>query len=296
MQSSPLVHIFIFSFNRGPWLKNCVESVFDCFKFPFVLTVVDDASDEYFTRKILSELSSEVDVRIREEKKARLGGLYENMQFALYNCCGQGIFFLQDDMQIVREVAESEISEILDISNCTVCSPFIHPCFLKGRNKERDEGTVFADRNGGRFYTRGSAGQGQGVYYSDVSLCSVDRLQSCKWLFRSSEEKNEVIASEYFSEMIYWGDPFAMWLPQPTTYRYKKDLSGARRGRSADSRVFRYRYMNSREVDEFKVRSIDKLPFAEDYLDTEQEVEIPWVFNAISETWFQKKARKFLEF
>uniref|UniRef100_UPI0011DC7B1D glycosyltransferase family 2 protein n=1 Tax=Haloferax sp. KTX1 TaxID=2600597 RepID=UPI0011DC7B1D len=53
---------FIFSFNRGPHLKNCVESVEHCASHSTIV-IYDDNSDDPETQRILKKLNEKHEVR-----------------------------------------------------------------------------------------------------------------------------------------------------------------------------------------------------------------------------------------
>ncbi|MBC7185339.1 MAG: glycosyltransferase family 2 protein, partial [Marinobacter sp.] len=58
---------FVFSYNRGPHLKNCIESIETCAAGHRVI-VYDDASEDPETQQILRDIETRHEVRRRDDK------------------------------------------------------------------------------------------------------------------------------------------------------------------------------------------------------------------------------------
>lgn len=108
----------IFSFNRYFFLKNCVESWYEYFRFGDLL-IIDDDSDQPETLKYLDELEKNGTLVHRAKPPSLIasknGGLNENMDFAISYAARHGydyVFFIQDDNQFVWH--DAKIGEKID--------------------------------------------------------------------------------------------------------------------------------------------------------------------------------------
>src|SRR3990172_6621727 len=81
----------IFSYNRGHYLKNLVNSIYLFFSLPKIV-VFDDGSDNEETKVIIQSLKKlEIEVFIFSGNiDSKHGGLYANMNFALAYAAAEG--------------------------------------------------------------------------------------------------------------------------------------------------------------------------------------------------------------
>jgi GT2 family glycosyltransferase len=130
--TSPRLHIAIFSYNRGAYLKNCVDSLQR--NMPGICwTVYDDGSDEPETVAYLLSLGERV-LHMKSAGEDRHGGYYNNMQAALDGSQADYLLMLQDDLQVVRPFAQKDLLGIDQIFNKDRMV-FISPVFLKGSKR-----------------------------------------------------------------------------------------------------------------------------------------------------------------
>ena len=69
----------IFSYNRGHYLKNCVESLRRCLPAQSVktsITIYDDGSNDHETVSLLASIGETVHIRQRQDN-SRLGGFLD---------------------------------------------------------------------------------------------------------------------------------------------------------------------------------------------------------------------------
>ncbi|MGM0433325.1 MAG: glycosyltransferase [Pseudomonadota bacterium] len=282
--------ICIFSFNRGRFLKNCVRSIEKC--IPHVSIIVfDDDSDDPETLKVLEDIGRYHQVlKPGNVSSHKLGGLYGNMQSALEYCGGYSLAcFLQDDMQVVREVSYSEIEQI-DALFADESLAFIQPCFLKGSDRERDTALMKYDKFQ-ELYFRGESSQSAGCYFSAVSIIKPSRLKSVGWKFARNEPENDKQAASKFGRMGHFFAPFAMWLPEVPAYRGKQKtlaLKIAENRRACD--LYPFQIMTPDAVQEMYHRSVEVLPVAEDFLTCEEySLPKPWCYYPMQGSRWLKK-------
>jgi glycosyltransferase involved in cell wall biosynthesis len=281
----------IFSFNRGRFLENCISSIEKCVPGADIAVFDDDSYDEY-TKQVLDGVSQRHDVlKPGNESTHKLGGLYGNMQSALeYARDRRLVCFLQDDMQVVRPLTDEEIAGFDQCFDANARLAFLHPCFLKGINRDRDQATLHYDP-ALQAYRRDQTEQSAGQYFSAILMTRPQRLLDAGWQFGRSEPVNDRQAREHFDRIGHLYAPFAMWLPEVPAYRGKRKtlalrLAEKRRGCG----LYPYRLLDATSVDELKSRSVDVLPFAEDFLTCENSsLEKPWGYYPMQGSRWLKK-------
>jgi len=282
----------IFSFNRGQFLENCIQSIEACVADPSIC-VFDDHSDDAFTRDILDDIRKrhQVVTPPAAEAGSKHGGLYDNMQSAIERFRDKPLVcFLQDDTQLVRPVHPSEWEEIGKMFDCTPCLGFVHPCFLRGMNRKRDSISMTFQENNS-LYVRENKGQSAGLHYSDLFIAQPSRLLEKGWRFGNSEPKNDQQAKRLFGTMPYLFNPFMMWLPEVPAYRGKKKtlaLNLAEKKKRCG--FYPFRLLKAEEITRIRQRDASVLPFAEDFLSCISYTPAkPWTYNPLTGLFWLKK-------
>ncbi|MCK0165077.1 hypothetical protein [Marinobacter sp. S6332] len=281
----------IFSFNRGRFLEHCISTIEQCVPDADIAIFDDESYDEY-TRDVLARLAEKHEVlQPGNQSTHKLGGLYGNMQSALEYAADRSLVcFLQDDMQVVRPLASDEIAGFDRTFDENPNLAFLHPCFLKGINRERDVSTL--DFNPDlAAYRRSDTGQSAGQYFSAILIVRPSRLLDKGWLFRRNEPENDQQARQHFERIGHLFSPFAMWLPEVPAYRGKRKtlaLKLAERARGCG--LYPYKIMSEQEVRNLNTRSPDVLPIAEDFLEcTNSNLPTPWGYYPMQGSRWLKK-------
>lgn len=281
----------IFSFNRGRFLEHCVDTIEKCVPDADIAVFDDDSYDDY-TREVLTRLAGKHHVlQPGNQSTHKLGGLYGNMQSALEFAADRSLVcFLQDDMQVVRPLTTDEIAGFDRTFDENPKLAFLHPCFLKGINRERDTSTL-GFNSGIGVYRRRDTGQSAGQYFSAILIARPSRLLDVGWLFRRNEPENDRQAKEYFEKIGHLFAPFAMWLPEVPAYRGKRKTLALRLAEKARGcGLFPYGIMSDNEVEMLRTRSPDALPFAEDFLGcTNGDLKKPWGYYPMQGSRWLKK-------
>ncbi|MDX1587463.1 MAG: glycosyltransferase family A protein [Oleiphilaceae bacterium] len=281
----------VFSFNRGRFLEHCVRSIEQSVPGADI-AVFDDDSDDKATREVLQRLSDRHTViQPGKESSHKLGGLYGNMQSALeYGAEWPLVCFLQDDMQVVRAVTEEEIE---GFDRCFEENPdlaFLHPCFLKGLNRERDRATLEYQPSL-RAYRRQDTRQSAGQYFSAILITRPLRLLEKNWQFGRSEPDNDRQAREHFGRIAHLFAPFAMWLPAVPAYRGKRKTLALRLAEKyRPCGFFPYLMLDQQATEQLQRRPASQLPVAEDFLVCEnRRLEKPWGYYPMQGSRWLKK-------
>ena len=283
------MHFCVFSFNRGPFLKNCVESIEKCCPSARI-TVFDDDSDDRETRQVLEEIAGTHRVEQPGHSSAhRLGGLYGNMQSALELLEHEStLCFLQDDTQIVRPLLEPDFEDIEAAFQRRPELGFISPCFIRGRTLDR--GAQFEAESDLNLYFRRPDQRSSGCHFSALLITKPSRLIKAGWSFKGSEPLNDEQASRLFGPMGYLHAPFAMWLPEVPAFRGKKKTLGLKLAeKKRRCGFYPFEILDESEASALRQREFSVLPRAEDFLCcTPETPPKPWAYNPLTDTGWIK--------
>ncbi|MGM0614926.1 MAG: glycosyltransferase family 2 protein [Pseudomonadota bacterium] len=276
--------VCIFSFNRGKYLKNCVESVQKCITDAEII-IFDDFSDDPDTQEYLKQAANSCKIiSPKEIGTIKHGGLYHNMNTALELFHDRELIcFLQDDTQVVRPVSSEELEEMKTLFDCQPTLGFLHPCFIRGIDLKKRP-VIPLSGSAANIFFRQDCGQSAGIYYSDLVVFKPARLISAGWNFQQSEPANDAQARKHFNMMAYMWLPFAMWLPEVPAYRGKQKTLGLRLAENK-KRVgfYPFRLLSDQEVVSIQQQEPLRLPIAEDYLEcTPTSPPKPWTYNPLT--------------
>ncbi len=275
---------YVFSFNRGQFLENCVRSIEDCAPQSSIV-IFDDRSNDPDTVDTLKRLAGKHRVvSSQSDPGHKHGGLYANMQFALEAAPDDTILcFIQDDTQLVRKLTDPDQKSILEAFNNRPDLGFISPAFIRGIALQNQSARQFDyDPDVNLLYWRESR-RSAGVYYSDIFMTTARRLRSRQWRFQAGEPANQRQAQSIFSRMGYLPCPFIMWLPYGTAYRGKQKTLALRLAEKIRHCGFHpFRYMQDSDVDYLRSQSPPTLPIAEEFLSTTRgELKKPWIYDPL---------------
>lgn len=283
-----MLHFLVFSFNRGEFLHNCVQSILRCAP-DCAITIWDDNSSDELTRQTLTQLHSHEQVSVRQPSLARLGGeggdnseqgkhggLYNNLQSAWTAlpddsliCC------IQDDMQLVRPLAADEIQRWADLLASGRHRGFMQPAFLKAVSADIRS---VPEKQG---YCIDRQHRSAGAWYSDVFMTSTRLLRESNWQFQPREAGNEQQARLHFDQMVYLKDPFVAWLPGAPAWRGKKRTLAMRWAeKSRQCGFYPFEIMTASAAAGFRQRPPESLPLAETCLKLQQDrtLSTPWFY------------------
>ena len=229
MSENNSIHLFVFSFNRGQFLNNCILSVRKC-AAEVPLTVIDDCSNDPDTLLVLEKLRKDYEVISNDkihQKEKKTGGLAGSMNQAMEIASSRNVqyaFFLQDDMQFVRTMRD------IDLANVEKYFELIENTFQISTNFIRQiSSDAYLSKNGivagGRAYVRRDEIANGKSYFSDTGIftSSVSKIISATLISVKIE-----IASVRNPEVLYVAEPFThLRVGAPIQYRFeaRKDCS-----------------------------------------------------------------------
>ena len=290
--------IAIFSYNRGPYLRNCIESVQrHCPNVPF--TVYDDGSDHPELVDYLKTLGSAVR-HMQTATAERHGGFYANMQAALDETQAEALLLLQDDVQVVRDIATEDVDSWQTYWASYPECAFLSPVFMKGGRRD-DFSKYYQPASSERVYhwvedpKRPSKDGPVPRYYMDVCLLNVKRLREINWQYQTSEWLNGQQAAKYFPHgMAQLADPMVFYVPEEPVYRGRVKSKGTQIAeRLAGNTVKAFVSMTTEEVQHLRQRNTSIYPFAEDFIQTQDpSVHRPYRFNVYRTNWLARLVNK----
>lgn len=271
--------IAIMSYNRGSYLRNLLDSIER--HFPRAHTfIVDDKSDDAETLKVLEESKHKVHVSSHISEN-RHGNLYRNMQTALELCNTRYLIFLQDDVQIVRDVSKTD-EDIITQAFQDPSIGFIRPSFLKQSDADRFIASVDIDPTRNLLVPKNSfADVERGNAYCDVVMCDVQKLRDKNWLFSNSEKANQIQAQQMFSHMPFLWHPFTFYCPEVPSYRDRKMFLASRlMQKKRQGHIVNFHAIDGPKLPAFLKRNFGEWPIAEQFLTTNLDnVTKPFVFQ-----------------
>lgn len=281
-----MLSIVIFSFNRGSFLQNCLQSVLH-YAPGCTVTIVDDNSTDPQTLDTLKNLPDNVTLlQPRNSTDNRHGGLYNNMQLALERAAdSEHLLFLQDDMQLVRPLTATDYQYIEQYYQQFPRAAFLNPVFLKGQRRKRDQRITRLDPDFPVYFRHyPQKKHPRGLSYADVVIAKVSRLRKANWHFSRSEIDNALTAQQHFGSMGFMLHPFAMFLPQVPVYRGKRKsfaVTLAEKRSGTEPKVFTA--MTEQQLQLFLQRDPQQLPVAEQFLRCNDiKVKQPFQYSAVN--------------
>lgn len=296
-EGDPGMEFFVFSYNRGRFLRNCIESL-RRHAAHLPVTVIDDGSSDPEVARVLHEYADCLRV-VRSTDAIRghyLGGLYPNMNHALRISRSDCAVFVQDDMQVVRDVTEQDIEHVHRFFAHHPGSLELHCCFLKGLQGPSDRSDLDIDPDVPAYF-RKLEGRGS-KYFSAVGTFNVPRLRELGFEFTNFEQGNDARVREIGNRMGISPYPFLMWLPWPEATKFRtKGLLQRYAEWKVGAGFYPYRSMSRDEAERLRNQPLGEARVAEDWLDPQgMSKGRPWYFDDAAKlvplAWKIRKMRK----
>lgn len=276
------MRLFVFSYNRGPFLANCIDSI-ERLAPQLPLTIVDDASDDPETVAVLEQAARHHEVVTSEALSGhKHGGLYQNMQAAFERLPDGELFcFLQDDTQLVRPVGEDDSAQLHRQFARAPTLGFISPAFIRQISLKHEVDRDFRFDPELDLWFWHPQRRSTGAYYSDILIARSDRLREMGWQFQSGESANNQQAQAQFMRMGRMRLPFAMWLPNGPAFRGKRKTWALRRAeRRRECGLYSLHTMPEARMRQLRETSVPALPIAEQWLTVEgRTLPVPWTYD-----------------
>jgi len=275
--------VFVFSYNRGRFLRNCVDSVFRHLPDPDVV-IVDDNSDDPEVYRVISDNSYRLSVYQPETTGSfYLGGLYSNIDHVVSNNKNTDkALFIQDDMQIVRDVSDFDLECIDLFFGKYKNSINLHTCFAKKSRLISGKESRYFDSEVSAYFRE----KGRRSHFSAVGVMNLRFLNEIGFSFCGTEGRNNEEAKRVADPMGFSFSPFMMWLPFPESSKFrKKTIRHSLAEWWVGAGFYPYRPMTENDVNKLRGRPASELPVAENFLHAEGVVgQDFWVFDDATKT------------
>lgn len=263
--------IYVFSFNRGLFLKNCIESIEKLTK-NIKIYIIDDNSTDPTTCEILRHLSKKHFVIYNSKAgqyEHKTGGLAGSMNYAIDHAFASNTkyaLFIQDDMQFVREFEENDIQRIQKYFDAIPNSIQLSANFVRRLSADGFNENYEINRSANAYIRKITAQRGKSNF-SDTGIFFTQRVKEIFDTFEVGEHVNSAKAMRLNLTCGIYFHPFMCWLPYPTSFRGKR--------KSLTHRFFEYfgksgyhpiRLMTHEEKRIFLDRNLDSIPVMEKFL------------------------------
>ena len=260
------MRIYVFSYNRGRFLRNCLNSILRHVP-QYPITVIDDGSTDPEVSKVLKDFYERVTIvqSERKDKEQYLGGLYANMQYAIDNPSGEKwALFIQDDQQIVRNIDRADIDHWEQFFDAYPEALELATNFLKA-NRRAGSLRFKIDYEVPVYFRDSSVSRR--THFAATGLFHKERMRAVDWRFQVTEGWNEEMARNLGYKMGFSPYPFMMWLPNAESAKFQRKGFMHRfaewyRGVG----FYPYSDMTENEVAWLRGRDISELPLAQDIL------------------------------
>lgn len=214
--------ICVFSYNRGEFLQNLLDSVHEFYPDAH-LALFDDGSDDPIVKNILNQLpiGTYVHITNRQEPECKHGGLYNMMNDAIEYAKGKSYkyaYFVQDDMQYLwrDEQLPQRLATIFSDESCLMCNnAFLQRIF---RNDAHYRLPQSSKTKKFQFVNQGVA---------DVGIIDLEKARKVDFYFPyHGEMKNAAYWYKKGYRMLWLPQPSVAWVPWPKVYRFRKYKDG----------------------------------------------------------------------
>lgn len=263
--------VFIFSYNRGRFLQNCVQSAQK--HIPNVsITVIDDHSNDEYTKKILSDLSKEVVVKEPiMQGKERWGGFYNNINWVIQELATKPwVILIEDDMQFIRPFLEDDSKRITNFFKNNPKAGYLTLEFMKEEHRGKDKHTLEIDKSQNMyFYTEAAVKYRGTIHICSSGVLNIKYMREVGYTFLGDRPTVRERGRTTFSKKGVYPYPLLMYLPSPPTIKNRSTTIT----RKLVERYYRtgfypYQEMSEEELARFLNRDISILPYTGDWLKT----------------------------
>jgi glycosyltransferase involved in cell wall biosynthesis len=244
----------VFSYNMGPTLDRCIQSMRKmCPGFEVIL--IDDQSDDAETQAVITRNScyfSQVFRSTAPKQGKKHGNLYENIQWMCDYATERGfeyLFMIQDDMQFVRAMDEKVCREYHDLFLSSDKVIQVDPRFLR-KGYEYD---LMSDIKAYAF----AAGDPRRSFAA-VGIISLSILKMLNWKFLESEPANKKALTELGYVRLFPFTPIFMHVPFPIAYRNGKRRNSWLPGYRGS---YAFHEMTDREQKVMDSRPLSEIPY-----------------------------------
>ncbi|HET56198.1 MAG TPA: glycosyltransferase [Ignavibacteria bacterium] len=265
------IEVFVFSFNRGKFLKNCVDSAVRYIPNAKV-NVIDDNSKDKETLQILDQLSQSVTVlKPKSSDNKRWGGFYENINWVFHDLANNPwVIFIEDDMQFIRPFLNSDFDNINNFFKKYSNAACLSIDFFKEEHRELNNRNVEINNTDKIYFLKNTAKTYRGtIHFNNPTIFNIKRIREIGFEYRNCRIENRNNFEQSFDRMGFYAFPLLMYLPSPPSTKNKiKTHTRHLVERYYRTGFYPYQEMTQEELEQFLNRDISILPYTSDWLKT----------------------------
>lgn len=279
--------IYVFSYNRGIYLRNCLRSIV-ALEISCRVFIIDDGSDDPDTQAVISEYHSKfpsITPRLVEVDK-NYGGLYANMNYALKHASHEQLdyaLFLQDDTQLVRPLTDFDFANFDRFFDSNPNAIELHVFFEKKIHINRHQHNEVDGSGAALFRTPAHKGH-RG--FTDIGLFHVKRTRTILGDFRQDEFENDEACLKMGIRVGFYQFPIGHWLPCPRVVRGRKpSFLLVLSDKLSNAGVYAIKLLTDDDLTKLCAITFPCISpkYAEDWLSTEKDVpHTPWTYGGFS--------------
>jgi len=265
-------HCYLFSYNRGEFLKNLIDSIekniSNC-----SITIVDDGSTDLKTINFLEEIKIKhrvINPHTKKTKGLKYGNLYNNKNWAINDAKVNGfkyVNFFPEDVQIVRNFSDKDFERV-EIAFDKNTNTFQCLClFVEKVYKFSGLQNLISYDSECGYFVKNQQHNSKRLSYSDFGLINVDKFFTLFEKFEDSEYLSDKKAHELNLTILYDGFPHLAILPFNTYHRVAgNDKLTSLINQISQTGFYPYDFMSNKQIKQLFSRKVETLAFAEDWL------------------------------
>jgi len=274
--------VYIFSYNRGQFLQNCVRSA-QKYIPNAQITVIDDNSDDPETIKILESLSDKVWVkRPVNSNNKRWGGFYNNINWVIQELAeSRWVLLIEDDMQFIRPFLKEDYKKINTFFDRNPKSAYLAIEFLKEKLRDKDKETLNVDKEQEMYFFKEKAEDYRGtIHICSSGVLNIQLMRQVGYEFVGERPEIRSRAKRLFTQKGFYPYPIMMYLPSaPSVKNRKTTLVRKLVEKFYTTGFYPYKELSNFEQQKFMDRDISILPYTSDFIKTiDQSIKPPYTY------------------
>lgn len=265
------IEVFVFSYNRGLFLENCVNSIIRNVPGSNI-SIIDDKSDDEKTCNYLNSLNNSIRVYNPGNNVChRWGGFYNNIRWMQAElACSDWVIAVEDDMQFIRPLThddEAKINKFFKLNPSAYC---LDITFLMEQHYSENQSCLSFDSDSNAYFFDEKAKSWRGtIHMNSCVALNIKKIRESGFIFGNDRNANRANVERLFSPMGVYYAPLMMYLPRPNSTKGKyRSLT-----RKVAERYRRYGFhpyhdLENGKLIQFLQRDPEVLPYASDWIET----------------------------
>jgi hypothetical protein len=276
MVSIMIDHFYVFSYNRGKFLNNCIESIERNYQDSNI-TVVDDCSDDIETLSYINDLNQKYRVVTpfsKNEKNTKYGNLYKNKNWSINDAKDKSfkqVMLVSEDTQFVRPFTNMFFKDLNLFFNSIGNSFQVFPFFIAkvfSMNETPIQNNLLLLKDSNFFIHNTETEKHQNFIFSDFGIIQVERFFDLFEKFEDDELDSITKCKQRGLKLGLYSYPLCSLLPFNNYYRIKNNNNKLTNllNKIAKTGFYPYESMTDNQVNSLLKKPNNVIAFAEDWL------------------------------